>query len=144
MEKIQPDDYGEYNTYQYWLDGIPADSTNHPGFIPVEQISGPVVLISGKDDQLWPSSFMANQIERRLKKRGFPFPVFNLQYEDSGHLISGNPDHQVAPGSSFYYVEKEKVDFQFGGSAEGDLLAKRAARDFILSFDWKKEQMSNE
>ena len=36
--------------------------------IAVEEASCPILLISGKDDQLWPSERMANLIVTRLKK----------------------------------------------------------------------------
>ena len=37
--------------------------------IPVERICGPVLLISGTDDQLWPSTMMCEMITERLKVR---------------------------------------------------------------------------
>jgi pimeloyl-ACP methyl ester carboxylesterase len=53
--------------------------------IAVERIKGPVLLFSGLDDMLWPSSFFADQIERRALSRGFRFPLQNVQYEGVGH-----------------------------------------------------------
>src|SRR5580700_10337995 len=55
--------------------------------IPVEKINGGILLISGKDDRVWPSSAMSDLIVSRLKENGFRYPVVNLSYEEAGHLI---------------------------------------------------------
>jgi uncharacterized protein len=55
--------------------------------IPVEQINGPILLISGGDDQLWPSADMAQRIVNRLKDKGFRHEVTSLVYEGAGHLV---------------------------------------------------------
>lgn len=56
--------------------------------IPVEKINGGILLISGKDDRVWPSSAMSDLIVSRLKENGFRYPVVNLSYEGAGHLIN--------------------------------------------------------
>lgn len=53
--------------------------------IPVEKINGPVLLISGKDDQLWPSSVMAEKVIARLKEHRSPYKFEHLAYESAGH-----------------------------------------------------------
>ncbi len=55
--------------------------------IPVENIRGPVLLASGTDDQMWPSSVLADIAMRRLKKHRFAFPYRHLKYQGAGHLI---------------------------------------------------------
>ena len=52
--------------------------------IPVENINGAVMLISGNRDALWPSTKMSEQIETRLKKRGFKHP-FEHNSIDTNH-----------------------------------------------------------
>ncbi|MCX6064669.1 MAG: dienelactone hydrolase [Chloroflexi bacterium] len=42
--------------------------------IPVEKIGGPVLLISGRKDTLWPSMPMCEQIVNRLAADPFPYP----------------------------------------------------------------------
>ncbi len=54
---------------------------------PVENISGPVLLVSGTDDQMWPSSDLADIAMRRLESKNFKFPFRHLKYQDAGHLI---------------------------------------------------------
>jgi len=53
--------------------------------IPVEKIGGPILLISGTDDQIWPAGEFCAAIMARLKKAGFPHEVRHLSIEKGGH-----------------------------------------------------------
>lgn len=55
--------------------------------IPVERIRGPVLLISAKDDAIWPSTDLAEIAVTRLRAHGHAYPVEHLAYDDAGHLI---------------------------------------------------------
>jgi dienelactone hydrolase len=55
--------------------------------IPVEKIRGPVQLVSGVDDQMWPSSDLADIALRRLETHHHPFPFRHLKYPEAGHTI---------------------------------------------------------
>jgi dienelactone hydrolase len=55
--------------------------------IPVEKIRGPVQLVSGLDDQMWPSSDLADIALRRLEAHRHPFPFCHLKYPEAGHTI---------------------------------------------------------
>lgn len=55
--------------------------------IPVERIGGPVLLISGEDDQMWPSALMAERAAARLAAHNHPYPVTHLAYAGAGHAI---------------------------------------------------------
>jgi dienelactone hydrolase len=56
--------------------------------IPVERIQGAILLVSAKDDGLWPSSYMSEQIMARLRAHNFHYPYKHLAYEGAGHFIS--------------------------------------------------------
>ncbi|WP_177168870.1 acyl-CoA thioester hydrolase/BAAT C-terminal domain-containing protein [Thalassotalea agarivorans] len=56
--------------------------------IKVENIPRGIILVSGEDDQLWPSTFMANQIMDRLHAKQYKYPFKHLSYEGAGHVIS--------------------------------------------------------
>jgi hypothetical protein len=56
--------------------------------IPVEQTNGPVLLLNGADDQLWPSPEMSRDILTRLKVHRHPFPDRLLSFSESGHLVT--------------------------------------------------------
>src|SRR5262245_55064297 len=55
--------------------------------IPVEKIRGPVQLVSGVDDQMWPSSDLADIALRRLEAHRHPFPFRHRRYPEAGHTI---------------------------------------------------------
>ncbi len=56
--------------------------------IKVEKINGPVLLVSGGQDGVWPAGRMAEMIIERLEAKGHPFPDVHLHYEAAGHQIS--------------------------------------------------------
>lgn len=56
--------------------------------IPVEQIQGPILLISGRDDQMWPSNLSCDLLTQRLAAHAFPHPYQHLSYPDAGHKIA--------------------------------------------------------
>jgi hypothetical protein len=53
----------------------------------VENIQGSVLLISAKDDSMWPSDMSCNRIMQRLKINNFLFPYNHLSYTYASHLI---------------------------------------------------------
>ena len=55
--------------------------------IPVERISGPVMLVSGTDDGFWPSSFYASEIAYTLYRHEHAWPVEHVRCEGAGHAI---------------------------------------------------------
>jgi pimeloyl-ACP methyl ester carboxylesterase len=55
--------------------------------IPVEKTQGPILLVSGTDDQMWPSSELADIALHRLEVHLHPFPFRHLKYPGARHLI---------------------------------------------------------
>ena len=53
--------------------------------IKVENINGPVMLISGSDDRQWPSTELSDMVVKRLKDKGFAHKVIHMTYENAGH-----------------------------------------------------------
>lgn len=56
--------------------------------IPVEDTDGPILLVSGGDDQMWPSRRFGNEIVKRLDDAGYDHPYEHLTYDDAGHVIA--------------------------------------------------------
>jgi dienelactone hydrolase len=56
--------------------------------IPVEQTKGPVLLISGKADDQWPSYQLAQIAYHRLQGNRHPYPFAHLSYDGAGHALS--------------------------------------------------------
>jgi dienelactone hydrolase len=55
--------------------------------IAVESIGGPIMLIAGGDDKLWPSAVMATRSATRLKAHHHPYADEILLYPKAGHAI---------------------------------------------------------
>lgn len=64
------------------------ESTLEAATIPVEQIEAPVLCLSGRDDQLWPSTMLSAHAVDRLRASDFDHDFDHLAYEDAGHLIT--------------------------------------------------------
>ena len=100
--------------------------------IPVEQTSGPILLIAGEDDGIWPSSAMVDSIANRLKRAHFRYPVETHRYPHAGHR-AGRPE--IVP--SWHGAVKHPVsgrEVNVGGSAEGDALSSIDSIPKVLSF----------
>jgi dienelactone hydrolase len=76
--------------------------------IEVEKIHGPILLLSGQDDQLGPCGLMAEAICDRLKARGFKYKYEHVDYAGAGHTLTeyymiggtfdGNKKARIASG----------------------------------------------
>ena len=100
--------------------------------IPVERINGPVLLISGQDDQVWPSSFMAEQIMARLRRHGFKHAHRHLAYSGAGHSID-------RPYSSTMHINNERHPitkrlFDSGGTPSCTAWAREDSWSKLLEF----------
>lgn len=70
--------------------------------LPVEKINGPLLLMSGQDDNIWPSAGMAQSIEARLLTSGFPHDVESIVYAGSGHAVLGIESDAIARTQAFF------------------------------------------
>lgn len=60
---------------------------NPDAVIRAEKITGPVLLISSKMDNMWPSEPAAEQIMKRLKDCNFSYEYKHLSYDYGGHMF---------------------------------------------------------
>lgn len=60
---------------------------NPDAVIQVEKIAGPILLISSKMDNMWPSEVAAEQIMKRLEDYDFPYSYQHLSYDYGGHMF---------------------------------------------------------
>ena len=54
---------------------------------PVEKIKAPILLLSSKNDEVWPSYEASLYIEKRLQEQGFVYPVKHIAYEHMSHAM---------------------------------------------------------
>jgi pimeloyl-ACP methyl ester carboxylesterase len=94
--------------------------------IPVERIHGPVLLLAGADDQIWPSTMMAERIMRRLRLYRHAYQDQSVTFVDVGHSIP------------YVYLPTRgnwgDSPFAIGGTAEGMAKAQANAWPQILKF----------
>ena len=55
--------------------------------IRVENITGPILLLSSKMDTMWPSEPAAKKVMERLREHGFAYPYRHLSYDYGSHLF---------------------------------------------------------
>jgi dienelactone hydrolase len=65
--------------------------------IEVEKIGGPILLLSGQQDNLWPSAEMGDMICKRLKESQFKYKYEHVKYDDAGHTLN---EHYMLGGTS--------------------------------------------
>lgn len=105
---------------QNFLDGI-NDTSFEQSLIATEKIQCPILLISGGDDQVWPSDVYASQIMARAKE------CEHLYYPNAGHRI----DLPYLPfADPVYYHSYANMWFSFGGTSQANA---QACQD-----SWKK------
>jgi dienelactone hydrolase len=134
MEKIKGGNSLTIQTLEYWSHALMDSIQVLKSSIKVEKINGPIILFSGKNDLVWPSALMSNMIEKRLKERDFKFDFKNIQYENTGHLISGNPNAISTERTGRMTVNGQNYEFEYGGTMEGDQKAQIDARKRIFEF----------
>jgi pimeloyl-ACP methyl ester carboxylesterase len=55
--------------------------------IAVERATGPVLLISGGDDRVWPADRMCRMVVERMRRAGRERNVKHLSYAEAGHVL---------------------------------------------------------
>ncbi len=101
--------------------------------IPVERIQGPVLLISGSDDQVWPSKLLSDIAIARLQRNNHPFPVEHISFEGAGHLI-GPPHPFAEPAHTHFTHPTLGIDVEFGGSRELNARASHTSWKRVVEF----------
>jgi dienelactone hydrolase len=100
--------------------------------IAVEKINGPILMVSGKDDLLWPAATFAERVMDRLKRHNFPHSYKHLTYDDSGHFGSLPPFRPTTLSEMFHPVDR--ASFALGGTARGDASASVSSWREMLAF----------
>jgi dienelactone hydrolase len=100
--------------------------------IEVENTRGPLLLISGEADGVWPSSSMADSVVSRLQRHHFAYSVEHLKYPHAGHG-AGRPE--IVP--SWQGTVQQPIsgrDMDPGGSPKGNAESSLDAIPKVLEF----------
>jgi dienelactone hydrolase len=100
--------------------------------IAVEKTHGPILMISGEDDHLWPSWEMADAVVSRLKHERFPYLYENLKYRHAGHF-AGHPEIVPAWHGQVRNPTSGRLS-DVGGSAAGDAESSIDSMPKVLQF----------
>lgn len=79
--------------------------------IPVERVTGDVLLVAGGDDRLWPSCDMADEIVARRDAAGLPTTV--VSHPRAGHRVR-LPGEQPPPPSHLVHGGTPDADAELG------------------------------
>jgi dienelactone hydrolase len=113
--------YPSGDSAAWTLAGKPVPFTDPDNVIPVEKIAGPIFLVSGVDDLIWPSAIYAAEIVTRLRAHQRA-DYTSLVYQQAGHLV----------GAAVPYVPL--VDPALGGTAAADARARADSWPKLLVF----------
>jgi dienelactone hydrolase len=93
--------------------------------IAIEKVYGPVLLVSGGDDHLWPAAEMAEALVARAKRNGFVHDIEHLNFPRAGHMLR----YPWLPTTSRFSRNKHLrgARFSFGGEAAADAEAQSAS-----------------
>ena len=100
--------------------------------IPVENIRGPVLFVSGEADTMWPATPMTRIAEQRARARGFPHPMIHLHYRDGGHTAAGVPGTPVVTEARRHPLTG--ASYSFGGTRAGNARARADSWPRVVAF----------
>jgi dienelactone hydrolase len=101
------------STAEIYRAGIEQAGSLEAATIPVERIRGPILLLSGQSDNLWPSTLLSDMIVNRLHKKNFKYAVEHIAYPEAGHLISSiRTDDVTRRGGTAEGNRKAQIDGQ--------------------------------
>ncbi len=99
--------------------------------IAVEHTRGPILLVSGDDDALWPSHELSEIAVERCREHSFEHRITHLHYPDAGHLI-GPPYWPTTATDTVHPITGERLTF--GGTAAGNAHAGVDSWREVLAF----------
>ena len=74
-----------------WLPIMEAGLQNteavNAAMIAIEQCAGPVLVVSGGDDHVWPTTRMCQMLTKRMAGHGRGDEIIHLNYPKAGHLL---------------------------------------------------------
>jgi len=94
--------------------------------IPVEETDAPILLVSGGDDQFWPSERLSQIAAERLDRHEYEHDFGHLVYDDVGHSFV--PPYLPTTGRR---IAGKRL---YGGTARGYALAEADAWPTVLDY----------
>lgn len=130
-DAVDPDSDGILILTPAFLRALENEERATAGAIEVEKINGPILMVSGRDDALWPSATFADLIVERLADRGFQHEVRNFIYEGAGHTI-GPRFGPATVTKGFHPIRKATIGY--GGTPSEIAAARFDSWPRVLAF----------
>ncbi|KAK2859102.1 hypothetical protein Q5P01_003722 [Channa striata] len=122
------------NNYQIWR-GMGLAILSDPTYkVDVKKINCPMLLVSGHDDQNWPSVESAVDITQIMRAAGKEHLLTRLEYPDTGHLIEPPFSPHFRATKFIMNSRKEKAILLWGGQTKPHADAQEDSWMKILSF----------
>jgi dienelactone hydrolase len=94
--------------------------------IPVEKINGPVLLVTGSDDALWPAPEMCERVVDTLAQHNHAYSYEHVCYQGAGHALRT----PYLPSNK----EQRRDKMLFGGNPEANVKACIESWEKMLAF----------
>jgi dienelactone hydrolase len=98
--------------------------------IEVEKTAGPILMLSGSDDQMWPSLVLADIAAQRLLRHKFAHRFEHVTYAGAGHFIR----FPYSPTITEIFHPVVKVLMALGGDAVSNAAADHDSWTRLLGF----------
>lgn len=115
----------------YYRNDMDQPAVRANAAIPIERAAGPLLMISGVDDQMWPCSWGSDRIVDRLRAKGFPHPFQHLAMRETGH-ITPLPNSITSFNRALYH-SLANIFLDCGGTADGSARQSRLMWDTMLA-----------
>jgi hypothetical protein len=107
-------------TRQMFENSLDDESSVNSAMLPIENINASLLLISGKDDQQWPSTTMADMLVSSLDASNVDFSYKHIAFDNAGHR----------PGR----LSKADDTFANGGTVQGNIEAHKRTKAVVKEF----------
>jgi uncharacterized protein len=128
--------YNEETGWGDYFEKLGEQKDYEEAAIKVEHINGPVMLISGGDDKIWPSQIMSDRMIERLRTYDFPYFNCHINFPEAGHKFVTPPrSYRKSTGNrSDEGSKRKRYNIDFGGTPEANDRAQEEAWLHILNF----------
>ncbi|MGZ3775682.1 MAG: acyl-CoA thioester hydrolase/BAAT C-terminal domain-containing protein [Pseudobdellovibrionaceae bacterium] len=114
-----------------FLDALKNDAAVRKATIPVEKFRGPLLILAGRADQIWPSCALSEYAIKRRKQFNLDKKDLYYCFENAGHTI-GIPGAPLMDLTFYHPVAKEF--WNAGGTPAGNAKAQRIGWDAVIQF----------
>ena len=115
-----------------WDNSLKGNEAIKEAQITVKDIHVPIMLISGEDDQLWPSARYVKMMEEKLRNSKGSQRNRYLYYQHAGHFLSFPYSFANLPANIF--MNAGGMTMTFGGSKQANARAAKDSWEKILHF----------